>query len=51
MQKIAPYPLERLGKAKKEMQRATEYDAEIAFENPAEGIKDLSELLHLDLKI
>lgn len=43
--------LERLGKAKKEMQRATEYDAEIAFENPAEGIKDLSELLHLDLKI
>ena len=42
---------ERLGKALKEIERAGEYDAEIAFHNVDEGIKDLKELLHLDLKV
>lgn len=39
--------LERLGKAKAEIGRACEYDAEIAFKNPDEGIEDLRSLLNL----
>ena len=39
---------ERLGKSMAEIKRAGEYDAEIAFNNPEEGIKDLCNLLHLN---
>ena len=35
-------------KAKEEISRAGEYDAEIAFKNPEEGLNDLNELLHLN---
>lgn len=38
---------ERLGRAMNEIRRAGEYDAEIQVNNPAEGVKDLQELLHL----
>lgn len=38
---------ERLEKSKSEMKRAKEYDAEIAFETPEEGVNDLKQLLNL----
>lgn len=38
---------ERLGKAMEEMKRAGEYDAEIAFTTPEEGVGNLKNLLHI----
>ena len=39
---------ERLGRATEEIRRAKDYDAEVAFENPEEGLKDLHNLLNLN---
>ena len=39
---------ERLGRAMDEISHAQEYDAEIKFDNPEEGIKDMINLLHLE---
>lgn len=39
---------ERLNRATSEIERANEYDAEIKFNNPDEGIKDLKKLLNMN---
>ena len=41
---------ERLERAAYEWRHAKNYDAEIAFESPEEGVKDMQDLLHLNLK-
>lgn len=41
---------ERLDRSIAEIRRAGEYDAEIAFDNPEKGVKDLNDLLNLNSK-